>query len=280
MRQGLRLLVAGERYRRIEGQTTGRSMSFVPTSARSSSMINRTSVPLVLLHAFPLDARMWDAQVAALEQTGYETIAPNLPGREPDNDLAHWAGRVLQLLAGDFIPVGCSMGGYLIFELWRQASARIPAAVFIDTRAGADTPEVREGRDETIRILGEDGFDAFWKLQEPKLFGPDASPDVVERARAIAAEQPITNLVATIQALGSRPDSRETASSMGIPALVIVGEDDVLTPPSEAEELAELLPVAQLFSLPGAGHLTPLEQPAQVDEELIVFLSHAAPAQP
>ena len=181
-------------------------------------MIDRTSVPVVLLHAFPLDARMWDAQVAALEQTGYETIAPNLPGREPDNDLADWAGRVLQLLAGDFIPVGCSMGGYLIFELWRQASARIPAAVFIDTRAGADTPEVREGRDETIRILGEDGFDAFWKLQEPKLFGPDASPDVVERARAIAGEQPITNLVATIQALGSRPDSRETASSMGIPA--------------------------------------------------------------
>jgi len=236
--------------------------------------------PILLLHGFPLDARMWDAQVSALEQAGYETIAPNLPGREPDNDLASWAARVLQLLPGAFIPVGCSMGGYLIFELWRQASARIPAAVFIDTRAGADTPEVREGRAETIRILGEEGFDAFWKLQEPKLFGPEAPPGVVERARAIAAEQPITNLVATLQALGARPDSRETASSVDVPALVIVGEEDVLTPPGEAEELAELLPVAQLVRLPGAGHLTPLEQPARVNEELIVFLSHASPAGP
>jgi pimeloyl-ACP methyl ester carboxylesterase len=236
--------------------------------------------PILLVHGFPLDARMWDAQVSALEQAGYESLAPNLPGREPDNDLASWAGRALQLLPGDFIPVGCSMGGYLIFELWRQASARIPAAVFIDTRAGADTPEVREGRGETIRILGEDGFDAFWKLQEPKLFGPDTPPDVIERARAIAAEQPITNLVATLQALASRPDSSETASSLDVPALVIVGEEDVLTPPSEAEQLAELLPIAQLVRIPGAGHLTPLEQPAQVNEELMVFLSRTAPAGP
>ena len=223
---------------------------------------------------------MWEAQVSALEGAGYETIAPNLPGREPDNDLGRWAERVLQLLPGDFIPVGCSMGGYLIFELWRQASARIPASVFIDTRAGADTPEVREGRNETIRILGEDGFDAFWKLQEPKLFGPEAPPDVVERARAIAAEQPFTNLVATLQALASRPDSSETASSLDVPALVIVGEEDVLTPPSEAEQLAELLPIAQLVRIPGAGHLTPLEQPARVNEELMVFLSRTAPASP
>jgi pimeloyl-ACP methyl ester carboxylesterase len=236
--------------------------------------------PILLLHGFPLDARMWDGQVSALEQAGYESLAPNLPGRDPDNDLANWAGRVLQLLPGEFIPVGCSMGGYLIFELWRQASARIPAAVFIDTRAGADTPEVREGRGETIRILGEDGFDAFWKLQEPKLFGPEAPPDVVERARAIAAEQPITNLAATLQALGSRPDSRETASSLDVPALVIVGEEDVLTPPGEAEQLAELLPIAQLVRLPGAGHLTPLEQPARVNEELIAFLSRTEPASP
>jgi 3-oxoadipate enol-lactonase len=220
---------------------------------------------------------MWGAQVSALEQAGYESLAPNLPGREPDNDLAKWAERILELLPGDFIPVGCSMGGYLIFELWRQASARIPAAVFIDTRAGADTPEVRDGRGETIRILGEDGFDAFWKLQEPKLFGPDTPPDVIERARAIASGQPITNLVATLQALGSRPDSRETASSLDVPALVVFGEEDVLTPPSEAEELAELLPIAQLVRLPRAGHLTPLEQPTRINEELIVFLSHVAP---
>ena len=229
--------------------------------------------PILLLHAFPLDARMWDAQVAALEQAGYETLAPNLPGREPDDDLGRWAGRILELLPGPFIPVGCSMGGYLMFELWRQAPARIPAAVFVDTRAGADTPEARAGREETIGILGEDGFDAFWELQEPKLFTPKTPRDVVERARAIASEQPITNLVATLRALAARPDSYETATTIDVPSLVLVGADDALTPPGEARELAGHLPAGKLVEIPAAGHLTPLEKPDEVKEELFVFLA-------
>ena len=215
---------------------------------------------------------MWNDQVDAFEQAGYETLAPNLPGREPENELGHWAERVLHLLAGDFIPVGCSMGGYLIFELWRRAGARIPAAVFIDTKAGADTPEAREGREETIRLLGEDGFEPFWEIQAAKLFGPQAPPEVVERARQIASEQPITNLVATLQALAARPDSGETAASIDVPALVIVGEDDVLTPPSEAVELAAALSAGRLVRIPDAGHMTPLEVPEAVGEELLVFL--------
>jgi pimeloyl-ACP methyl ester carboxylesterase len=233
--------------------------------------------PILLLHAFPFDARMWEGQAAALEQAGYETIAPNLPGREPDDDLGRWAERLLQLLPGPFIPVGCSMGGYLIFELWRQASARVPAAVFIDTRAGADTPEARNGRRETIRTLEQDGFDAFWKQQQPKLFAPKTPPDVVERARAIAAAQPITNLVATVRALAARPDSHETASTVEAPCLVIVGEEDALTPPAEARDLAAHLPIGKLVEIPEAGHLSPLEQPQRVIEELFLFLATSFP---
>jgi pimeloyl-ACP methyl ester carboxylesterase len=228
--------------------------------------------PILLLHAFPLDARMWAEQEAALERIECEVIAPNLPGREPENEVARWAERILELVAGPFLPVGCSMGGYLVFELWRQARDRIPAAVFVDTRATADTPEARETREKTILLLGEEGFEPFWKGQEPKLFGPDASPQVIERTRSIASEQPITNLVATLEALRDRPDSRETAAAMNVPALVIVGEHDQLTPPSDAEELAELLPLGRLVRLSGAGHLTPLEKPAEVNEELVVFL--------
>jgi pimeloyl-ACP methyl ester carboxylesterase len=229
--------------------------------------------PILLLHAFPLDARMWEGQVFALEQAEFETISPNLPGREPDDDLGSWAERILQLLPGSFIPVGCSMGGYLIFELWRRASSRIPAAVFIDTKAGADTPEVREGRRATIKTLEEDGFDSFWEQQRPKLFAAKTPADVVERARAIAAEQPIPNLVATVRALGARPDSGETAAEMAVPALVVVGERDQLTPPADAQELAGLLPMARLVTLADAGHLTPLEKPSEVKEEIFLFLS-------
>jgi 3-oxoadipate enol-lactonase len=223
---------------------------------------------------------MWDAHVAALEHAGYETLAPTLPGREPDDDLGSWAGRILELVPGPFIPIGCSMGGYLVFELWRRAPARIPAAVFIDTRAGADTPEARAGRAETIRVLEEEGFDAFWEQQQPKLFAPTTPAEVVERARALAAEQPIPNLVATVRALAARPDSSETASSMAVPALVLVGESDALTPPAEAGELAGLLPSGKLVTVPQAGHLTPLERPDEVKEELFLFLSKTAPPGP
>jgi len=170
------------------------------------------------------------------------------------------------------------MGGYLIFELWRQASARMEAAVLLDTRAGADTPEVREGRGETIRTLAEEGFEAFWAQQEPKLFAPGTSREVVERAHVIAADQPVANLIATVRALGNRPDSSETAGSMDLPALVIVGEADALTPPVEAAELAGLLPSSQLVTIPAAGHLTPLERPEAVQEELYLFLSNVSPA--
>jgi pimeloyl-ACP methyl ester carboxylesterase len=232
--------------------------------------------PILLLHAFPLDSRMWAAQAAVLERAGYEVVAPNLPGREPENAIEQWAERILQLLPGSFVPVGCSMGGYVIFELWRRASDRIPAAVFADTRATADTPEGRQGREDTIRLLGEDGFDAFWEAQAPKLFGPAAPLEVIERARAIAAEQPITNLVATVQALAARPDSSETAASIDVPTLVLVGERDQLTPPSDSEALAEALPRGRLVRIPGAGHLTPLERPDGFNEELVVFLQQAA----
>src|SRR6186997_1830764 len=146
---------------------------------------------LLLLHAFPFDARMWKGQEPVFEEAGYEVIAPSLPGRDAaDSTLSSWASRVLDLLPGDFIPVGVSMGGYLAFELWRQAPKRIPALVLADTRANADDEAGRVGRDKTIRLLREEGFDAFWEDLAPKLFSAEVSPDVVERARAIASDQP------------------------------------------------------------------------------------------
>jgi 3-oxoadipate enol-lactonase len=112
---------------------------------------------LLLLHAFPLDARMWEGQAPVLEQAGYEVIAPNLPGIQPDASLSSWAGRILQLLPGDFIPVGISMGGYVAFELWRRAPERIRGLVLADTKAGADDAEARAGREASIRVLRDDG---------------------------------------------------------------------------------------------------------------------------
>jgi 3-oxoadipate enol-lactonase len=227
---------------------------------------------VLLLHAFPLDARMWDGQTPVLERAGYEVVAPNLPGREPDASLRGWAARILELLPGEFVPVGISMGGYLTFELYRQAPDRIPAVVLADTRAGADSEEARAAREESVRTIRADGFDTFWAGLAPKLVAPGADPEVVERARAIAAEQPVESIVATLHALRDRADSTSTLADLDVPALVLVGEEDALTPPEASREIVAGLPRGQLVELPGAGHLTPLERPAEFNEELLVFL--------
>jgi pimeloyl-ACP methyl ester carboxylesterase len=222
----------------------------------------------LLLHAFPLDARMWEAERTALEDAGHAVAAPDLPGEPPEVGFAAWARRVLREVEDEFVPVGCSMGGYLAFELWRRAPERMRALALVDTRATPDTPEQRQARDDTIRVLGEDGFEPFWEGLAPKLFSPRADPGVVARARAIAVEQPLTGLVAALETLRDRPDSTETLATIDVPVLVAVGEDDVLTPPADAEAMAERLPSAQFLTISGAGHLAPLERPGELTRAL------------
>jgi 3-oxoadipate enol-lactonase len=231
---------------------------------------------LLLLHAFPLDARMWDLQRRALEEAGYDVVAPDLPGAGAEIGFDTWAKRVLAEVDGAFIPVGISMGGYLAFELWRRGSRRIPALVLVDTRATPDTPEGKQARDDAIRVLGEDGFDPFWEGLAPKLFAPSADPAVVARARAVAAKQQITALTAALMTLRDRADSRPTLATIDVPTLVIVGEEDALTPPQDAAELEEGIKRARLVRIPNVGHLTPLEAPREFNEALVSFLKEVA----
>jgi pimeloyl-ACP methyl ester carboxylesterase len=236
------------------------------------------SRPIVLLlHAFPLDARMWSAQRRALEAAGYDVDAPDLPGAEADIGFGSWAERVLGEVEGDFFPVGISMGGYLSFELWRRAQTRIPALVLADTRATADTPEQRQARDDSIRVLGEDGFEPFWDGLAPKLYSAGADLEVVAQGRALAAEQPITGLVSALMTLRDRDDSTSTLPTIDVPVLVVVGEEDTLTPPSDAAGLEDGIRQARLVRMPGAGHLTPLEQPEEFNRALLSFLDEVAP---
>ena len=231
---------------------------------------------VLLLHAFPLDSRMWDPHQAALEEAGYHAIAPDLPGGDSANTLAAWAERVLHAADGPLVPVGVSMGGYLAFELWRQAPERIAALVLVGTRAGAGPQESRAGRDDAIRVVCDDGPPALWERLEGRLFAPGAPPDVVAHAREIALEQGTLRLKAALEAIRDREDSRETLATIDVPVLVVVGEGDTLIPPEESEAMAAELPNARLVRIPGAGHLPPLEQPGRFDEALLSFLAEVA----
>jgi len=227
---------------------------------------------VLLLHAFPLDSRMWRSQQAALEATGQEVFAPDLPREPLEVGFEAWARQVLGEIEGDFVPVGCSMGGYLAFELWRQARERIRALALLDTRATADTPEQRQARDDTIRVVGEEGFEPFWEALAPRLFAPGADPELVAWARAVAAEQPLTALVAALETLRDRADSRETLETIDVPVLVAVGAEDAITPPADAEDMAARVPSARLSTIAGAGHLAPLERPDEVTRALLALL--------
>jgi pimeloyl-ACP methyl ester carboxylesterase len=227
---------------------------------------------VLLLHAFPFDARMWDGIRPALDDAGFEAVAPDLPGADVDLGFDAWSQRVLGLVEGSFVPVGSSMGGYLAFELWRRAPERIAAMALVGTRATPDSPEQREARDDSIRLLGEAGREPFWDELAPRLFGPGTDPAVVAAARALAVAQPVTALVAAQETIRDRVDSRPVLPTIDVPVLVIVGAEDRLTPPADSEAMVAALPNARFSRIAGAGHLTPLEQPDVVAAELVDFL--------
>ena len=230
---------------------------------------------VLLLHALPLDAGMWEGIAPALEDAGYEVVAPDLPGEDVELGFSVWARRVLGLVDGPFVPVGSSMGGYLAFELWRQAPERIRALALVGSRATPDSAEQRLARDDTIRLLGEAGREPFWEELAPRLFADDVAPDVLARATALVLAQPVTGLVAALETIRDRADSRPTLATIDVPVLVLVGEDDRLTPPADAEAMAAALPDARLTRLPGAGHLVALERPGEVAAALLAFLEEA-----
>jgi 3-oxoadipate enol-lactonase len=220
---------------------------------------------------------MWDDLAATLDEAGYQVVAPELPGDEPELGFEAWARRVLGLVEGPFVPIGCSMGGYLAFELWRQAPDRIVAMVLADTRATPDTPEQRFARDDSIRVLGESGREPFWDDLAPRIFSADADPAIVERARQIAVEQPLTALVATQETIRDRADSRPTLPTIDVPVLVLVGDEDGMTPPADAEAMVTALSDARFSRIARAGHLAPLERPDAVAAAVREFLQEAAP---
>jgi 3-oxoadipate enol-lactonase len=231
---------------------------------------------VVLLHAFPLDCRMWADTKRALEAAGWQVSAPDLPGPEAEPTLAAWAERVLH--AGDerIVPVGVSMGGYLAFELWRRARDRIAALVLVDTRAGSETAESRRGRDEMLELLDEVGVPAVWERLEGRLFAPGTPREVVERAREVALEQGTERLTAAVEAIRDREDSTGLLGEIDVPVLVVTGADDALVPPTESEAMAGALARSRLVSVPGAGHLPPLERPDDFARALLSFLDEVA----
>jgi len=231
---------------------------------------------VLLIHAFPLDASMWYAELR-----GPHTVAPNLPGfggSPPAGDvmtMSAAAGRCLQALdeAGLDRAVACglSMGGYVAFELWRTARDRLAGLVLANTKSQADTPEAAESRRTLAARLRAEG-NGFLVEQPPPLLSEAASDELRAWVRDVIAAQPADAIAAAALGMAERPDSTPDLPTIDVPTLVVTSTLDALIPPDVTATMAEQIPGAELAMIEGAGHLSNLERPDEFSELLAAHL--------
>jgi pimeloyl-ACP methyl ester carboxylesterase len=242
---------------------------------------------LVLIHAFPLGAGMWEGQSRELP-AGWRLIAPDLRGfggstiDEPDDtpSIDDYAVDVVDLLRELHITWavigGCSMGGYAALAVTRRAPERVRALILIDSRASADTSEGRANRRGMLALVDREGPSGVAREMMPKLLGRtthNERPDIEPFVRRLVKQQSAAAVRGGIHRMMTRPDASDVLETLSVPLLVIVGEEDTLTPPAEARQMAALQPNAELVVLPRTGHLPSLEHPDAFNDTLRAFLS-------
>ncbi len=240
---------------------------------------------LLLIHGYPLNRTLWRHQLGAFP--GWRTIAPDLRGMgesdAPDlgYSMATYADDLISLLdsigVDEAVICGLSMGGYVAMEILRRHRQRVRGLVLMDTRMEADSSEGRKGRDTAAQAARDKGASAIAEAMLPKLFAspdPGRVGDVWNEVEQMILTTPVPGIVGALSAMRDRPDSTGLLPMLeDLPALVVVGEEDRITPPDAARRMAELLPMGQLEVIGGAGHLSPLERPDDVTRALAGYLA-------
>ena len=241
-----------------------------------------SGTPLVLLHAFPLDRTMWQPQLADLGAVA-RVIAPDMPGfgESPAapfsiEGVADTVAEFLSALGvGKAVVCGLSMGGYVALALARKHPDKLAGLILADTRAGVDDSATKANRTKSITTVNEKGSAALFAGMLPKVLSEhthNTRPDVVERLKAIAARQPAASVAAALAALRDRPDANAGLKDVAVPALVLVGEFDAVTPALSAANLAGQIRGSALVHIPDAGHLSNAENPDAFNKAVREFL--------
>jgi pimeloyl-ACP methyl ester carboxylesterase len=241
---------------------------------------------VVLLHGFPLDRTMWAGQVGDVGSV-YRLITPDLRGfgysAAPDEPatIDAMADDVIETLdaLGLSEPVvlgGLSMGGYVALSAALRYPARFRALMLLDTKAAPDTAEAAEVRHTLARQIDESGdFGPVADGMVPRLFSPvtrQTRPELIEPLLAVMRRTVPRAASAALRAMAARPDRRGDLARITMPTLVLVGSDDVISPPDEARSIASALPDARLDIIPGAGHLAPVEKQTETNRAILTFL--------
>ncbi|TKB64805.1 MAG: alpha/beta fold hydrolase [Nitrospira sp.] len=240
-------------------------------------------LPIVFLHAFPLNRSMWAQQEAALSSQ-FRVITIDLRGHG-ESDAPLWRYTLEQsaddvcalldrLAIQQAIFTGLSMGGYILFAFYRKYAARVKGLILADTKAQADTVEGKDGRFQMAQTAYKKGPSAIADLMIPKLLSSQSiktRPDLVQRVRAMIESNQISEIAGDLMAMAERPDSVPLLSQITCPTQIIVGELDQATPPSDAKLMADHIPNAHLAIIPSAAHLANLEQPEAFNDIVVTF---------
>ena len=241
--------------------------------------------PIVLLHAFPLNVKMWEPQVSTLEGD-YRVILPDYPGfgespyspAQPDMD--YYAEGVQELLdrlgLGRVVLGGLSMGGYVAFACLRLFPERTSALILANTRPDPDSDEARENRKNMAHRVTQEGVEVLIEMQMERLLSPSTlenNEKVVDEVRAMMLESSPDGVAAALGAMRDRSDSKPLLSNITVPTLVIGGEDDAISSPEVMGEMAAGIPDARHHTISGAGHLSNMEAPGEFNDVLKDFLA-------
>jgi pimeloyl-ACP methyl ester carboxylesterase len=229
--------------------------------------------PILFVHGYPLSKAMWEPQVKGLSSS-FRVITLDLRGHG-ESEAPLWL-YTMDIFADDIralldhlsinqvVLAGFSMGGYITFAFYRKYKNRVRALVLADTRPQADTPEGKQGRFKSAQTAFKEGAGPIADAMLPKLLTAQSiqsRPDLVQNVRSIITSTPTTGIAGDLMAMAERPDSVSLLSEINCPTLILVGEQDGLTPPADAKLMAEKIKKSQIEIIPGAGHLSNLEQP-------------------
>jgi pimeloyl-ACP methyl ester carboxylesterase len=228
------------------------------------------ALPVILVPGLNCSARLYGEQIPALWQFGPVTVADH----RRDDSMAAVAGRILAAAPPRFALAGLSMGGYIAFEIMRQAAARVAKLALLDTGAGAELPERTEQRKPLVQMARDGRFTEITENQFPLLVHHKRHADAALKAvvHAMNEETGPEAYIRQQQAIMGRPDSRPGFAAITCPTLVLVGDDDQLTPPALAQEMASGIRGARLIVVPDSGHLSTIEQPQIVTEALVEWM--------
>jgi 3-oxoadipate enol-lactonase len=238
-------------------------------------------VPLLLIHAFPLDRTMWRAQIAGLQQP-YRVIAPDLRGfgrsSEADGEpiaMDQYAADLKALLDSlnveQAVVGGLSMGGYIALAFIAQYADRVKGLVLANTRALPDSEEARQTRLTNAARVRNEGLGFLIDAMSPKMLGPTAKSELNITVRSMMARQRVKGVASALLGMAARPDRTPLLPLVKVPTLIITGSADALIPPADSEAMHKSIPQGMLVTIPEAGHLSNLDQADAFNDALRAF---------